>query len=267
MGRGDHKKVIDPSKDPEAYAKYLKDREEHLKRETREKKAQEEKEARLAKIKIAGTQEFKVGAQVVVVGLQKNPEKNGAIGTLTQYVKEKDRWAVEFATGSNNFKVENLQVLEDEKAEAAKEAEEEIPTAKIYVSNLSAEVTEQNLVGLFSGIGMLAREPIRNAKGKTKGYEDEWPWAVKLYKPGTDGGDGCIEFIDRCSARAAIKTYNGHVLKGKVISVDYATGGEAKVDTRTDRERSRSRERKEELKKLTAKLREANNPLLKGIFG
>ena len=47
----------------------------------------------------------------MVVGLQKSPEKNGAIGVLKAFVTEKDRWAVEFASGTtNNFKIENLQV-------------------------------------------------------------------------------------------------------------------------------------------------------------
>ena len=68
-----------------------------------------------------------------------------------------------------------------------------IPTAKLYITNLSAETEESHLIALFSKVGVLAKEPIRNAKGSTKGYQDEWPFAVKIYKPGTEGGDGCAD--------------------------------------------------------------------------
>mmetsp|Transcript_2263 Transcript_2263/g.4122 ORF Transcript_2263/g.4122 Transcript_2263/m.4122 type:complete len:303 (+) Transcript_2263:23-931(+) len=263
--------AIDPEKDPEGYARYLKEREEKAKQEAKEKQAEKAKEARLAKLKVSGTQDFKDGAQVVVTGLQKNPQKNGSVGTLVKWVADKDRWAVEFANGDiNNFKVENLQVMEETEQEDTRPKEvqeEEIPCAKVYITNLAAETTEQNLSGLFAGIGMLAKEPVRNAQGKKIGYEDEWPWAAKLYKPGTDGGDGCVEYVDRCSAKAAIKAFNGYFWKGKTLEVTYANTGEIKVDTRTEEERERSRERKEELAKLTKKIKADNNPLLKGIFG
>lgn len=114
---------------------------------------------------------------------------------------------------------------------------------------------------------MLAKEPLRNPQGKKIGYEDEWPWACKLYKPGTDGGDACVEYLDRCSAKAAIRAFNGYFFKGKTLSVTYGNTGEIKVDNRTEEERDRSRERKEELEKLTKKIKAENNPLLKGIFG
>mmetsp|Transcript_8916 Transcript_8916/g.16512 ORF Transcript_8916/g.16512 Transcript_8916/m.16512 type:complete len:274 (-) Transcript_8916:125-946(-) len=270
MGKGD---TIDPEKDPEKYEQYLKDREEKNRLERKQKKAQDEREAQVKKMKVAGADApLKVGVQVMVVGLQNHPEKNGSIGTAFQFLKDKDRWQVEFASGaSNNFKAENLQVMEDSAASGGSttaEDESDIPTSKIYISNLSADTTEQNLVSLFSGIGALAKEPVRNAKGNTKGYADEWPYAAKLYKPGKEAGDGCVEFVDKCSARAAIKSFNGHFLKGNTIGVAYATGGEIKVDTRTPDERERSRERREELGKLTKKLKEEKgNPLLAGIFG
>merc|ERR1740117_1410497 len=100
---------------------------------------------------------------------------------------------------------------------------------------------------------MLARDPIRNAKGMTKGYQDEWPFAVKLYKPGRDGGDGCVEYMHKASAKAAIKAYNGYSLKGSTIKVEYAGGGEQLAGINSvakSRDRSRSRERLAELAKL-----------------
>lgn len=108
-------KAIDPDKDPEGYRRYLEEREEKAKREAKEKQDEAKRDARLAQLKIAGTQDFKAGAQVVVVGLQKNPQKNGSVGALVKYVEDKERWAVEFANGDiNNFKMENLQVMEEQ---------------------------------------------------------------------------------------------------------------------------------------------------------
>merc|ERR1712070_1037910 len=77
-------------------------------------------------------------------------------------------------------------------------------------------------LAFFSQIGTLAREPVRDAKGHGKGFPDEWPFAVKLYKPGKEGGDACVQYVDKCAAKAAIKAYNGHFLKGTSIKVEYA---------------------------------------------
>eukprot|EP00444_Apocalathium_aciculiferum_P027866 CAMPEP_0183440798 /NCGR_PEP_ID=MMETSP0370-20130417/82750_1 /TAXON_ID=268820 /ORGANISM="Peridinium aciculiferum, Strain PAER-2" /LENGTH=271 /DNA_ID=CAMNT_0025629791 /DNA_START=47 /DNA_END=862 /DNA_ORIENTATION=+ len=265
---------IDASKDPEAYAKYNKERAEKLKKQKEVDKQAEEREARLNKLKLTGSKDFKVGAQVVVVGLQKNPEKNGSLGTLQNYNVEKERWAVEFHTGStNNFKTENLQLVESSPAEAAASTTEgdegEIPTSKLYITGLAAATTVEDLIKLFSSIGMLDREPVRNAKGKSKGYQDEWPFAVKLYKPGQENGDGSVNFVDKVAARAAIKTYNGHSLKGSVITVQYAGGEGAKEAAEAKmRKRSRSRDRLAELDRLKKKLKDEERPKeLAGIFG
>lgn len=260
--------MIDPEKDPEGYARYLKEKEEKRKQERKQQRIQEDNELRAKSVKVSDSKDFKVGSQVVIVGLQKNPEKNGSLGTLISYVREKERWAVEFRNGStNNFKVDNLQLVEEPAASAAAVDESgEIPTAKIYISNLSAETTTEHLIKLFGGVGMLAREPFRNAKGNTKGYPDEWPFAVKLYKPGTAGGDACVEFMERIAAKEAIRTYNGYVLGGSTITVEYAGGGAGVAGVKS-RDRSRSRERLAELEKLKKKLKDEEVPAcLRGVF-
>lgn len=258
---------IDPERSPERYAQYLRDKQDRDVVERRERKKKQEREARMHQLRVAAKQEFKAGAQVTVHGLQKNPDKNGAIGTLREFLEDKGRWAVDFSDGnSNNFKEENLQVMEDATDTGSKlEDDADIPTAKVYISNLAAETLQDDLIKLFGKIGLIAREPIKNSKGKSKGYEDEWPFAVKMYKPGTDGGDAVIEYKDRCASKAAIKAFNGYLLHGNTIKVDYAIGGEAKVDTRTQEQRDLSEERKRELGKLKSKLREQS--ILASVFG
>eukprot|EP00747_Dinoflagellata_sp_TGD_P003611 gnl/TRDRNA2_/TRDRNA2_109322_c0_seq1.p1 gnl/TRDRNA2_/TRDRNA2_109322_c0~~gnl/TRDRNA2_/TRDRNA2_109322_c0_seq1.p1 ORF type:complete len:276 (+),score=61.94 gnl/TRDRNA2_/TRDRNA2_109322_c0_seq1:69-896(+) len=258
MGRGSAEGPIDAAKDPEGYARLLKEREEKYKRDKKEEKQRQLCAEVLRQHKAAASQEPKPGRRAVVHGLQKNPEKNGSIGILQEYISDKDRWCVLFDSGStNNFKMDNLLIIEDEVPETAAAADEsEIPTPKIYVKGLTADTTKDHLIKLFGGIGTLAREPLRNAKGSTKGYEDEWPFAVKLYKPGQDGGDAMVEFVDKCSAKAAIKTFDGYTLKGARISVEYAGGGEEwKEKVGKPRERSRSRERLAEIARLKDSLR------------
>lgn len=271
---------IDAEKDPEGYARYLKERAEKMKQQKQADKQAEAREARLKKMKISGSREFKVGLQVVVTGLQKNPDKNGSIGTLVRYVEEKGRWAVEFHSGStNNFLADNLEIVEKPEEEAASSAagagkgkaedDAEIPTSKIYISGLSAETTRDHLVELFSGIGLIDKEPVRNAKGKTKGYSDEWPLFVKLHKPGQENGDATVKFVDPVAAKAAIKSFTGHWLKGSIITVQFAGGeGAVAVSEPKLRNRSRSRERLAELDRLQKKLKDAEVPReLRGIFG
>merc|ERR1712176_1606931 len=101
--------------------------------------------------------ELRKGRQVIVHGLQKNPEKNGAIGTLVEFNKEKGRWVVDFAMGTNNFKPENLRVVQESKDE---DDDTEPPTCKIYISRLSADVTEDDLIELFGSIGQIAKVPV-----------------------------------------------------------------------------------------------------------
>jgi len=170
--------------------------------------------------------ELKPGMAVMVQGLQKNPEKNGAIGTLLEYNEEKSRWVVEFpSSATNNFKAENLEPMAEGDKETAEDDDEDPPTPKVYITGLDSSVVEQDLVQLFSGLGALAKEPVRNSKGSAKGFRDEWPFAVKIYKPGKKDGDACVEYMDKMAAKAAIKTFNGYKLKGSKITVQYAGQG------------------------------------------
>lgn len=154
---------------------------------------------------------------------EKNASKNGAIGKLGDFVEAKGRWLVEFSSGnSNNFKEENLHLMPDLPADD----DEELPiTAKIYIQNLGADATEQGLMELFGGVGLIAKEPIRSGKGAAKGFQDEWPYAVKLYKPGKDGGDAQVTYMDKMAAKTAVRTYNGYKWKNNKISVSYAGQG------------------------------------------
>jgi len=267
--------MIDAAKDPEGYARYMAERQEKRKKEREQQRLQEENQLQSKSMKVSDSKEFKVGMKIVVVGLQNNPEKNGSLGTLVSYVTEKQRWAVEFHNGSrNNFKVENLQLVDEMPATSANIGDDncDIPTSKVYISNLSAETTHDHLIALFSKVGLLAREPVLNAKGKSKGFEDEWPFAVKMYKPGREGGDACVQFVDKEAAKAAIKAYNGHVLRGSIIGVEYAGGGGGAKERAEQKAKDRADpaevERLAELAALTKKLKEREVPAeLRGVFG
>jgi RNA recognition motif-containing protein len=167
--------------------------------------------------------QFKPGSRVVVKGLQKNPEKNGAIGVLGEFNKEKGRWLVEFSMSSNNFKEENLELMQD--SDQVVDDNEEPPTSKIYITNLSAETTVKDLSELFKGVGVIAKEAERDNRGGKKGFRDQWPEAIKIYKPGRANGDGCVEYQDKFAAKAAVKTFDGYRLKGSKIGVAYAGQG------------------------------------------
>lgn len=164
---------------------------------------------------------FRPGRTVITHGLQKNPEKNGSIGVLVEFNKEKGRWVVEFSSGNNNFKEDNLELMPDNSDVI--DDKEEPPTAKIYITKLSADTTEKDIQDLFSGCGVIAKEKPKSSRDR--GFEDQWPFAVKLYKPGKADGDGCITFQDPHAAKAAIKTYNRYKFKGSRIGVAYAGQG------------------------------------------
>merc|ERR1711924_290757 len=99
-----------------------------------------------------------------------------------------------------------------------------------------------DLEKLFGGIGTIARSPIKREhlswkflkdendakgrKGTSKGFQDEWPLAIKLYKPGKEGGDAQVEYTDRLAAKAAVNTFNGFKLKDNSIGVKYAGQGQ-----------------------------------------
>lgn len=164
--------------------------------------------------------EFRPGRLVMVKGLQKNPEKNGSVGSLVEFNKEKGRWVVSISGGNNNFKEDNLELMADNSDVI--DENEEPPTAKIYITKLPAEVTDKDLLDLFGGCGLIEKEP---PKSGPKGFRDQWPYAVKLYKPGKDQGDACVTYMDAQSAKAAIKTFHRYKFKGSKIGVAYAGQG------------------------------------------
>jgi len=171
---------------------------------------------------------FKAGRTVVVKGLQKNPEKNGSVGKLKEFSAEKGRWVVELSGGNNNFKEDNLELMPDN-SDIINDKDEP-PTAKIYIQNLAASVTEKDLQALFGGCGMIAKVKPKNTRNP--GFEDQWPYAVKMYKPGRDNGDAAVTYMDPHAAKAAIKTYNRYKFQGSKIKVEYAGQGKtfAKVE-------------------------------------
>lgn len=165
--------------------------------------------------------EYRPGRQVMVKGLKNNPEKNGTIGQLVEFNKEKGRWVVALGGGNNNFKEENLELMADNSDVV--DENEEPPTTKIYITKLSAEVTEKDLTVLFGGCGLIDREP---PKSGPKGFRDTWPLAVKLYKPGKDAGDAVVTYMDGQSAKSAIKCFHRYKWKGSKIGVAYAGQGQ-----------------------------------------
>jgi len=173
--------------------------------------------------------EYRVGRQVMVKGLQKNPEKNGSIGNLVEFNKEKGRWVVAISGGNNNFKEDNLELMADN-SDVINENEEP-PTTKVYITNLAADVTDKDLLTLFGACGLIERAP---PKSGPKGFRDTWPFDVKLYKPGRDGGDACLTYMDGQSAKAAIKSFHRYKFKGSKLGVAYA--GQGKTYEKKDKD-------------------------------
>lgn len=163
---------------------------------------------------------FRPGRLVMVKGLQKNPEKNGSVGSLVEYNSEKGRWVVSISGGNNNFKEDNLELMADNSDVI--DENEEPPTAKIYITKLPAETTDKDLIALFGSCGLIEKAP---PKSGPKGFKDQWPYDVKVYKPGRENGDACVTYMDPQSAKAAIKTFNRYKYKGNKIGVAYAGQG------------------------------------------
>lgn len=164
---------------------------------------------------------FRPGRLVMVKGLQKNPEKNGSVGSLVEFNSEKGRWVVSISGGNNNFKEDNLELMADNSDVI--DENEEPPTSKIYITKLPAETTDKDLIELFGSCGLIEKAP---PKSGPKGFRDQWPYDVKIYKPGREGGDACVTYMDGQSAKAAIKTFNRYKYKGNKIGVAYAGQGQ-----------------------------------------
>eukprot|EP00746_Dinoflagellata_sp_MGD_P163595 gnl/MRDRNA2_/MRDRNA2_91732_c1_seq1.p1 gnl/MRDRNA2_/MRDRNA2_91732_c1~~gnl/MRDRNA2_/MRDRNA2_91732_c1_seq1.p1 ORF type:complete len:211 (+),score=54.47 gnl/MRDRNA2_/MRDRNA2_91732_c1_seq1:85-717(+) len=192
-----------------------------------------------------GGGDIKKGCKVEIDGTP----MHGSIGEAVEWLTDKDRWKIKFPSGSTkNFKIENLSVFDD--------AKPPLPEGctkfwKIYITNLSKQVTKQNLLDYFSKVGTIAKERQVDRKGAPVGYKDQWPHAVKLYKPGEQGGDALLEFEDSEAAWESLRQ-NGKEFLGSKIGVEVA-GKQGKswhasskppksADNTDDRQRSRSRE-------------------------
>ncbi|GJP81594.1 hypothetical protein CLOP_g11737 [Closterium sp. NIES-67] len=107
-------------------------------------------------------------------------------------------------------------------APGVKQCDENCPpecdNARIYISGLPKDVTVDELVNLFGGIGMIAR-----IKQK-RGYKDQWPYNVKLYtdERGQNKGDGVLTYEDPQAAHSAGGFFNGHTVRGSTIKVSMA---------------------------------------------
>mmetsp|Transcript_23468 Transcript_23468/g.79899 ORF Transcript_23468/g.79899 Transcript_23468/m.79899 type:complete len:267 (-) Transcript_23468:1034-1834(-) len=90
---------------------------------------------------------------------------------------------------------------------------------RVYITGLSDKVTEDDLVDLFRGIGVIAK-----IKQK-RGFKDQWPWSVKLYKDerGFPKGDATVSYEDPMAAHSAGEFFNGYELRGSKITVEMAT--------------------------------------------
>mmetsp|Transcript_7879 Transcript_7879/g.8615 ORF Transcript_7879/g.8615 Transcript_7879/m.8615 type:complete len:126 (+) Transcript_7879:119-496(+) len=103
---------MDVGDDPKKWQQLREKRE----KEKAAKKEQEENEIREARTKKRRKEnealEFKPGLRVMVTDLASNTDKNGSLGTLVEFITAKDRWAVQFDSGSrNNFKIDNLVLV------------------------------------------------------------------------------------------------------------------------------------------------------------
>ncbi|CAI0549015.1 unnamed protein product [Linum tenue] len=87
--------------------------------------------------------------------------------------------------------------------------------SRIYISNLPADVTVEELQELFGGIGQVGR-----IKQK-RGYKDQWPWNIKIYtdEKGNQKGDAVLSYEDPSAAHSAGGFYNNHEMRGNKISV------------------------------------------------
>jgi RNA-binding protein FUS len=88
---------------------------------------------------------------------------------------------------------------------------------RVYITGLSAATTENDIAEMFGQIGTLKREK------QKRGYPDQWPYKIKMYKPGQDGGDAVVAYEDPGAAGSAPSFFNGADLKGAKITVQMAS--------------------------------------------
>merc|ERR1719261_1532699 len=105
-----------------------------------------------------------VGKLVECVGTSSNT-MNGSIGTVVSWNSEKERWAVDFGAGVG---VKNLFPKSLQIATPKEKIDLNAPpptNPKIYVSNLSERVTEDDLEDLFKDCGNIAKVPQKTSRG------------------------------------------------------------------------------------------------------
>ncbi|KAG7386690.1 hypothetical protein PHYPSEUDO_015370 [Phytophthora pseudosyringae] len=100
----------------------------------------------------------------------------------------------------------------------AKEALADPTWARIYISNLPADVTSDELQEMFGAIGVVAREK------QKRGFKDQWPFKIKIYADadGQPKGDAVLTFEDANAARTAPEFFNGAEIRDKTIKVELA---------------------------------------------
>ncbi|CEG42024.1 tbp-associated factor 15b [Plasmopara halstedii] len=113
---------------------------------------------------------------------------------------------------------EENQPQASEAWDPAKEALDDPTWARIYISNLPADTTTDELQEMFGAIGVVAREK------QKRGYKDQWPFKIKIYTDagGQPKGDAVLTYEDSNAARTAPDFFNGSEIRGKVIKVELA---------------------------------------------
>ncbi|KAL8003898.1 putative RNA recognition motif domain, nucleotide-binding alpha-beta plait domain superfamily [Plasmopara halstedii] len=108
---------------------------------------------------------------------------------------------------------EENQPQASEAWDPAKEALDDPTWARIYISNLPADTTTDELQEMFGAIGVVAREK------QKRGYKDQWPFKIKIYTDagGQPKGDAVLTYEDSNAARTAPDFFNGSEIRGKVI--------------------------------------------------
>ena len=97
-------------------------------------------------------------------------------------------------------------------------AEPEDTNARIYISNLAPNTTEDDLAATFGGLGQIAK---RREKRMSRHL---WPQDIKLYThpDGSLKGDAVLTYEDPNAAKMAPQFFNGAMIKGNPVKVELA---------------------------------------------
>ena len=96
--------------------------------------------------------------------------------------------------------------------------EPEDTNARIYISNLAPNTTEDDLAATFGGLGQIAK---RREKRMSRHL---WPQDIKLYTnpDGSLKGDAVLTYEDPNAAKMAPQFFNGAMIKGNPVKVEMA---------------------------------------------